>query len=96
MFLISYGSNREVASFTGVCTVLNEGILYCKALSKVVCPVETRSFADTTSIGKGLWYYFLPVFLILLLQFPVMLPPSSDKTTFIIECCCFSTLEKPM
>jgi hypothetical protein len=34
--------------------VLNEGILYCKALSKVVCPVETRSFADTTSIGKGL------------------------------------------
>jgi hypothetical protein len=63
--------------------VLNEGILYCKALSKVVCPVETRSFADTTSIGKD-FYYFLPVFLILLLQFPVM-PPSSDKTTFIIE-----------
>jgi hypothetical protein len=50
--MFPYGSNR-VASFTGVCTVLNEGIL-CKALSKVVCPVETRSFADTTSIGKGL------------------------------------------
>jgi hypothetical protein len=73
--------------------MLNEGILYCKALSKVVCPVETRSFADTTSIGKDFWYY-LPVFLILLLQFPVMLGPSSDKTTFIIEAVvAFSTLE---
>ena len=36
MFLISYGSNKEVASFTGVCTVLKDGILYCNALSKVV------------------------------------------------------------
>jgi hypothetical protein len=30
---------KEVASFTGVCTVLNDGILYCNA-SNVACPVE--------------------------------------------------------
>jgi hypothetical protein len=41
MFLIS--SNKEVASFTGVCTVLKDGILYCKALSNDACPVEAKS-----------------------------------------------------
>jgi hypothetical protein len=68
--------------------VLNEGILYCKALSKVVCP-ETRSFADTTSIGKGL------------LVLPGVLDPvttiSCNLAAFFRQnyiyyrsCCCFS------
>jgi hypothetical protein len=75
--------------------VLNEGILYCKALSKVVCPVETRSFADTTSIGKGLLVLLLtgvldPVTTISCNAWP----PSSDKTTFIIEAVVAFPLEK--
>lgn len=53
IFRISYGSSKEVASFTGVCTVLNDGIRYCNDLSKEVCPVEIKSVAVTTSIGNG-------------------------------------------
>jgi hypothetical protein len=43
----------KVASFTGVCTVLKDGILYCKALSNDACPVEAKSLAEITSIGSA-------------------------------------------
>ena len=41
-FLISYGSSKVVASLTGVFTVLNEGTLYCMALSNDNWPVDFK------------------------------------------------------
>jgi hypothetical protein len=64
--------------------VLNDGILYCNALSKVACPVEAKSLRQyinrQAEVVLLLGAVLEPTITISLRAWP----PSSAKTTFIV------------